>query len=60
MPGRTKAELARRILERALGAGVPASRVTGEKVYGGDRRLRTLLKQRGQPFVLAINGTEPL
>src|SRR5215204_2144399 len=33
----TKPELARRMLERALDAGVPAAWVTGDEVYGGDR-----------------------
>src|SRR5690242_1350695 len=36
----TKPQLARRMLERALAAGVPAAWVTGDSIYGGDRRLR--------------------
>jgi SRSO17 transposase len=60
VPFRTKPALARRMLTRALDAGVPAAWVTGDEVYGGDRRLRMLLEQRGQPFVLAVRSTEPL
>src|SRR5215207_7738847 len=37
---RTKPQLAKAMLERALAAEVPASWVTGDEVYGGDRRLR--------------------
>ena len=56
----TKPQLARRMLERALDAGVPAAWVTGDTVYGGDRRLRMWLEGRNQPFVLAIKSNEPL
>src|SRR5579859_6469362 len=43
----TKPELARRMLERAREAGVPAAWVTGDSIYGGDRRLRVWLEQQG-------------
>jgi SRSO17 transposase len=56
----TKPELARRMLERALAAGVPAAWVTGDEVYGKDRRLRMWLESQQQPFVLAIASNEPL
>jgi SRSO17 transposase len=56
----TKPQLARRMLERALDAGVPFGWVTGDEVYGGDRRLRLWLEERGVPHVLAIKRTEPL
>lgn len=56
----TKPELARRMVERALVAGVPAAWVTGDSIYGGDRRLRVWLEQQGQPFVLAVTSAEPL
>jgi hypothetical protein len=56
----TKPQLARRMLERALVAGVPAAWVTGDSMYGGDRRLRVWLEQQGQPFVLAVTSAEPL
>lgn len=57
---RTKPELAEAMLERAFDAGVPASWVTGDAVYGGARRLRMFLEERGQPFVLAVKKDEPL
>jgi SRSO17 transposase len=56
----TKPQLARRLLERALAAGVQAAWVTGDSVYGGNRRLRVWLEQQGQPFVLAVASDEPL
>lgn len=57
---RTKPQLAWLMLERALDADVPASWVTGDEVYGGDRRLRMWLEQRGVGYVLAIKRSEPL
>ena len=39
------------MLERALDAGVPAQWVTGDEVYGGDRRLRLWLEERQMPHV---------
>ncbi len=56
----TKPQLARQMLERALEAGVPAAWVTGDSIYGGDRRLRVWLEQHEQPFVLAVTSAEPL
>jgi SRSO17 transposase len=57
---RTKPQLARAMLERALDAGVPAAWVTADAVYGGDRRLRLWLEERELPHVLAVKRTEPL
>ncbi|HEX5632931.1 MAG TPA: IS701 family transposase, partial [Gemmatimonadales bacterium] len=56
----TKPQLARHMLARALDAGVPFGWVTGDEVYGGDRRLRLWLEERGVPHLLAIKRTEPL
>jgi len=56
----TKPELARRMLESALDAGVPARWVTGDAVYGGNPGLRDWLEQRGMPYVLAVKCTEPM
>jgi SRSO17 transposase len=56
----TKPQLARAMLERALVAGVPASWVTADEVYGGDRSLRLWLEAQHQPFVLAVKRSEPL
>ncbi len=57
---RTKPQLARAMLERALDGGVPAAWVTADEVYGGDRRLRLWLEERTVAHVLAIKSTEPL
>jgi SRSO17 transposase len=56
----TKPKLARRMLERARAAGVPGAWVTGDSIYGGDRRRRVWLEQQEQPFVLAVASDEPL
>ena len=56
----TKPELARVMLARALAAGVPFAWVTGDEVYGGDRRLRLWLEEQGLAHLLAIKATEPL
>ena len=47
----TKPQLARRMLERAFQAGVPAAWVTADSVYGGDFTLRKELTQRNQRYV---------
>jgi SRSO17 transposase len=57
---RTKPQLARAMLERALDAGVPFAWVTGDEIYGGDRRLRLWLEEHQVPHVLAVKSTEPL
>ena len=55
----TKPQLARHMLERAFRADVPAAWVTGDEVYGRDRRLRVWLEEQEQPFVLAVAKNEP-
>ena len=45
-PFATQPQLARQMLERAFAATVPAAWVTGESVYGDDRRLRVWLEER--------------
>lgn len=57
-PFATKPQLARQMLTRALAAGVPAQWVTGDSVYGDDRRLRLWLEGRPQGYVLAVSGKE--
>jgi len=42
----TKPQLARQMLERAFDAGVPAAWVTGESVYGENRRRRVWLEEQ--------------
>jgi len=56
----TKAELARRMLVRAFAAGVPCAWVTGDSIYGGDRRLRLWLEEHSHWFVLGIAKNEAL
>ena len=46
------------MLTGAFAAGVPAHWVTGDSVYGDDRRLRLWLEGRPQPYVLAVSGKE--
>jgi SRSO17 transposase len=56
----TKPELARRMIERTLDAGVACAWVTGDTVYGGDRSLRVWLESRGLAHVMAVACDEPL
>ena len=56
----TKAQLARVMLERAVGSGVPFGWFTGDEVYGNDRNLRQWLERRDVPHVLAIKRSEKL
>lgn len=54
----TKPQLAQQMLARALAAGVPARWVTGDSVYGDNRRLRMWLEGEKQAYVLAVSGKE--
>ena len=54
----TKPQLAQQMLARALAAGVPARWVTGDSVYGDDRRLRMWLEAQPHAYVLAVSGKE--
>jgi hypothetical protein len=56
----TKPQLARRMLERALDAGVPTAWVTADEVYGQDGRLRRWLEERDLAHVLAVNRNQSL
>jgi SRSO17 transposase len=56
----TKPQLARVMLERALDAGVPASWVTADEVYGQDPAFRVWLEGRRMVYVLAIKSSELL
>ena len=50
----TKITLGRRMLDRALDAGVPAAWATADEFYGGDRGLRRDLQARALGYVLAV------
>jgi SRSO17 transposase len=54
----TKPQLARQMLARAFAVGVPATWVTGDSVYGNNRRLRRWLEGRPQAYILAVSGQE--
>jgi DDE superfamily endonuclease len=54
----TKPQLAQQMLARALAAGVPATGVTGDRVYGDHRPLRRWLEAQPQAYVLAVSGKE--
>jgi SRSO17 transposase len=53
---RTKPELAKVMLGRALEAGVKAAWVVADSVYGDSRPLGMFLEDREQPYVLAVSG----
>jgi SRSO17 transposase len=54
----TKPALARGMLAQAFQAGVSAKWVTGDSVYGDDRRLRMWLEEDKHAYVLAVSGKE--
>jgi SRSO17 transposase len=56
----TKPALARRMLARALDAGVPAAWITGDEVDGADPGLRAELEARGIGYVLAVACDHPV
>lgn len=56
----TKPQLAQRMLERALGSGVPARWVTADEIYGNDPALRRWLEAAGQAYVLAVSCNHPI
>jgi SRSO17 transposase len=56
----TKPALAKAMLGRALDAGVSASWVTGDEVYGAYPGLRAELEARGVGYVLAVACDHPV
>lgn len=56
----TKPALAQRMILAALDAGVPASFVAGDEVYGADPTLRAALEKRGVGYVLAVASNHPV
>ena len=56
----TKPRLAQQMLGRAFDQGIAPRWVLGDAVYGGDRKFRRFLEDRGRPFVLAVSGQQRL
>jgi SRSO17 transposase len=53
-----KPQRAQRMLARAFTAGVPAAWVSGDSVYGHDRRLRRWLAAQPRAYGLAVSGQD--
>jgi SRSO17 transposase len=56
----TKPVLARRMLARALDAGVPAAWVTADEAYGGDSKFRSWLEDRRIGYVVAVPANQTI
>jgi SRSO17 transposase len=54
----TKPALARQMLERVFAAHVPVRWITGDSIYGDDRRLRIWLEEQERAYVLGVSGKE--
>lgn len=54
----TKPQLAQQMIARAMAAQVPFAWVTGDEIYGDDRRLRVWLEQQEVHFVLAVASNQ--
>src|SRR5260370_23932823 len=54
----TKPELARRMIGRAVKAGVPFAWVAGDEVYGGNPKLRGWLEAPEISYVMAVACSE--
>ena len=52
----TKIVLAKRMIERAMAAGVPAKWVTADAVYGSDYHFRIALENRGLGYVVGVRS----
>jgi SRSO17 transposase len=56
----TKPAMARAMLAKALDTGIPCAWVLADAVYGSDYRLRRMLEERGQPYVLAVRSNQAI
>ncbi|WP_454890534.1 IS701 family transposase [Sphingopyxis chilensis] len=56
----TKPAMARAMLAKALDAALPCAWVLADAVYGSDYRLRRMLEERGQPYVLAVRSNQAI
>jgi SRSO17 transposase len=55
----TKPELARKMAERAVAAGVPFAWFTADEAYGQNPGLRDWLEENQIPYVMAVPVSEP-
>jgi SRSO17 transposase len=56
----TKLVPARRMVDRALDAGVPATWVTADSVHGSDYHFRAAIEDRGLGYVVGVRSDEPV
>ncbi len=56
----TKPAMAREMIARTLDAGLPCAWVLADALYGSDSRLRRLLEDRSQAYVLAVRSNQTL
>ena len=56
----TKPRIACELIAAALDAGVPCAWVLADALYGSDSRLRRMLEERSQPYVLAVRSNHTL
>lgn len=56
----TKLLIARKMLLRAIDAGVPARWVCADALYGTDHRLRQFIEARGLHYVLAVSRDQTI
>lgn len=54
----TKPQISRRMLARALDAGVPAGWVTADSIYGGAYHVRALLEERELRYVVGVASNQ--
>lgn len=54
----TKPQLAQHMIERAITTQVPFAWLTGDAVYGNDRRLRVWLEHQDLHFELAVASNQ--
>jgi SRSO17 transposase len=52
-----KIELAKRMLERAFAAGIPAQWVVADSFYGRSHEFRKWLEERGRPYAVMVPKT---
>lgn len=56
----TKPVMAREMIAAALDGGISCAWVLADALYGSDYKLRRMLEDRGQPYVLAVRSNQHL